>query len=133
MEQKVVTVLGLVLGPGGEPSPLLRERCRLAASLAEENQDLLVITSGADPANVGVTEAEVMRDILIAQGIKEDRVILEREATSTVANAYFVLMKIKDILGYNKIQLVLVTSDYHMPRAAWIFQSVAKTMGIELT
>ena len=135
MEKKIVAVLGLALGPQGVPSPLLKERCIQAAQVAFENEDSLVIPSGADPAMVGRTEADAMRELLIKEGVAEDIIVLEDKAHDTVENAYFILLKVKEIYGSNviaKVELFLVTSDYHMPRSVWIFQSVAKTMGLEL-
>ena len=87
----VVAVLGLVLGPGGVPSPALRARCERAAQVASE-RDATVIPTGGDAARVGVTEARVMADILVGDmGVREERLLLEEEARSTVENAINIL------------------------------------------
>ena len=44
----VVAVLGLELGPGGVPSPILRARCERAARLASERDDATLILTGGD-------------------------------------------------------------------------------------
>ena len=87
----VVAVLGLVLGPGGVPSPALRARCERAAQVAKE-RDATVIPTGGDAAGAGVTEARAMADVLGGEmGVREERLLLEEEARNTVENAINVL------------------------------------------
>ena len=126
----VVTVLGLALQPGGLPSPQLRDRCTYAAKVAKE-EDAIIIPTGADPVGVGVTEAKVMAGLLTEAGMEESKVLLEEEALNTTGNAYHVLRMIEEERvrrGEEVVRLVVVTSRYHMPRAAWLFRVMADVL-----
>merc|ERR1712013_335575 len=131
-EVSVITVLGHGLGQHGEPSALLRERCRVGAGLAQEVQDAVVIPTGGDPQQVGVTEAAAMLYILQEHGVTRDRVELEEQAWDTASNAIFVLDMARKKADKGVVRLHLVTSAYHMPRSAWTFLAVGKAMGCRL-
>ena len=131
-EISVITVLGQGLVPGGVPSDLLKERCRMAAKLAVEMPQAVVIPTGGDPAEVGVTEAAAMMDILSEHGVPRNRILLEEQAYSTASNALYVLGMARDLSGSGRLRLLLVTSGYHMPRSAWNFKIVAQKLGIDL-
>jgi uncharacterized SAM-binding protein YcdF (DUF218 family) len=69
-----------------------------------------VIVSGGGPFHVGAA----MRDFLVAEGIPQDRIMVEDRSTSTHENA----VDVKELLaGSGPAHLVLLTSDYHMFRA----------------
>ena len=126
----VVTVLGLALQPGGLPSRQLNDRCTYAAKVAKE-QDATIIPTGADPARVGVTEAKVMAGLLKEEGVEADKIFLEEEALNTTGNAFHVLRMVEEERvkrGEEVVRLVVVTSRYHMPRAAWLFRVIADVL-----
>jgi len=126
----VVTVLGLALQPGGLPSRQLKDRCTYAAKVAKE-EDATIIPTGADPARVGVTEANVMASLLKEAGVKEGKLFLEEEALNTTGNAFHVLRMVEEERvkrGEEVVRLVVVTSRYHMPRAAWLFRVIADVL-----
>ena len=62
--------------------------------------------------------ADIMRDFLVANGVPADRVVVEDRSTTTRENATFT----KDLLMGTGGRLVLLTSDYHMWRAARVFR-----------
>ena len=126
----IVTVLGLALQPGGLPSPQLKDRCTYAAKVAKE-EDAIIIPTGADPVRVGVTEAEVMAGLLKEEGVEADKIFLEEEALNTTGNAFHVINMVEaDRVkrGEEVVRLVVVTSRYHMPRAAWLFRVMADVL-----
>ena len=51
----------------------------------------MVIPSGGDPAMTGVTEAEVMRRLLVQMGIHADKIEMETRSETTIQNAVNVL------------------------------------------
>ena len=126
----MVTVLGLALQPGGLPSPQLKDRCTYAAKVAKE-EDAVIIPTGADPAKVGVTEAKVMAGLLKEAGVDASKISLEEEALNTTGNAFYVLSMVEEERvkrGEEVVRLVVVTSRYHMPRAAWLFRVMADVL-----
>ena len=129
----VITCLGLALRPDGSPSANLKKRCVLAAQMAKELPTALVIPTGGDPARAGITEAGVMANVLVEMGVARERLLLEEEALDTTDNAYNVLRIVENIMKDKKrVMLMLVTSQYHMPRAAWLFRVVATALGLQV-
>ena len=131
-----ICCLGLALNPDGSPPDELQARCTQTADLAKQNPEALILLSGGDWKNLGVTEAEVMAQILINQGINSDRIILEEKSANTIENAYY-LMRLVAELGVNENQtapskVFLVTSRYHIPRAAWLFRFMAQALEVSL-
>merc|ERR1712110_42095 len=128
----VVAVLGLKLQPGGLPSQELRDRCALGAKIAREENAMKVIPTGGDPEKRGVTEAEAMGKYLLELGVEEEKLLLETEADDTTTNAYNVLKLIQNevLVHQEKVQLIIVTSDYHMPRSTWNFRVVTAAMNL---
>lgn len=109
---------GIVLGAAlwnDVPSPALKERLELAVTLYNEGAvDKLILSGGLDHNKATKTEAEGMRDYLIAKGISADKLLLENESTSTYENLLFS----KKIADQQKLtQLVVITHDYHAARS----------------
>jgi hypothetical protein len=69
-----------------------------------------------------VTEAAAMADYALAQGLPQKAVFLEDQSRDTIGNAYFVRTRWLDPNGWKSIRVV--TTDYHVPRAAWIFRRI---------
>lgn len=108
---KSIIVLGLAL-ENGKPTDDLLFRLDTAVKYLEENPKSIAILTGGNPDESGRTEAAVMHDILIERGIAEDRMILEDQADSTIANFQNTAMLIDPA-----DPVVLVSSNYHMDRA----------------
>ena len=67
-KQIIVTVMGKALEHGGKASEELIDRCSVAAKVMRERQGQLIIPTGGDPKNIGVTEAQKMTALLIEMG-----------------------------------------------------------------
>ena len=107
-----VLVLGLAL-ENGEPTSDLLSRLDTARQYLEENPEASLILTGGNAAGSGRTEAEVMWDLLAGQGIPEESMILEDRAETTKEN----FRNAARIIDADE-PVVLITSDYHMDRAA---------------
>ena len=87
----VIVCLGLGLKPDGSMPEMLKERCKVAANLGKE-RSLLIINSGGDPKNKGMTEAKVMTDYMVSHlGVDKNTVVKEEKSTSTCTNAIHTL------------------------------------------
>ena len=133
-EQRIVTVMGKVLEPGGVASEELVDRCRTAARVMGEVEGALVIPTGGDPAMVGISEAEVMRGLMMEMGIQPEKIVAETEAQTTLQNAVYVLKMIKEKLEaeQTKTRLKIVTSASHLPYTAWLFRQVAAALKMDI-
>ncbi|MFD2673016.1 YdcF family protein [Marinicrinis sediminis] len=120
--------VGIVLGAalrGEEPSPGLRERLDHALDLYEEGRfTAFIVSGGYDVPTSSLTEAEGMKRYLVAQGVPDEAVILENEATSTYEN----LRYSQDLMNEHGYETaVIITHSYHGARA----QDMAAFLGIE--
>ncbi|HET9425672.1 MAG TPA: YdcF family protein [Gemmatimonadaceae bacterium] len=69
-----------------------------------------------------VTEAEAMAAYARAHGLPPVATFIEDQSRDTIGNAYFVRRRWLEPNGWKSIRVV--TTDYHIPRAAWIFRKV---------
>ncbi len=121
----------VVLGGGLIPNKLDRRGamptpetvCRTLAAFAQYQQRPrpIVVSGGPGPfAALGVSEASVMRDLLLALGVDPAHVVLEDSSRSTYENA----RQCRRILEKRGIRHVLITTHAsHMPRALACFEA----------
>jgi uncharacterized SAM-binding protein YcdF (DUF218 family)/glycosyltransferase involved in cell wall biosynthesis len=75
-------------------------------------------------------EAEVMRDLAIANGVRPEAIILEKQATNTLGN----VMGARQILSANGWRrILLVSSPYHMRRAMLTWHRMAPEIDVRPT
>ncbi len=116
-----IMVMGYSLTKVGKPRPELIGRLEVALACAEKYpKAYIVCTGGATSYVPGVTEAGVMKDWLVEQGIEESRILTETEAMSTTQN----VQKVYKLLLENYPQvkhMAVVTSDYHITRSCMMW------------
>lgn len=112
-EYDAIVILGAQVLPNGEPNLQLELRLETALA-AYETKSALVVTCGAQGADEPRPEADVMRDWLIARGVPEDQVLSENTSFNTLENIQNAL---KLLEGRDIDEILVVTSDYHVPRA----------------
>lgn len=126
-----IVILGAAVWPDG-PSPTLLRRTRHAAALWHENQNSIVIPCGGLGKH-GPTEAQVMLDILVAEGVSPSMIEQEDQSSTTYEN----LRNAAAILNTRNIQdITIVTNGYHGPRAklvAWTLGLHAKISAPDIT
>ena len=108
----VIIVLGHRLLPGDLPSEDLKRRIDKAVELWKQTGAPLIMPCGGLTMDRHRTEAEVMREMLVARGVPAEIIQLEDQSRITLenmANAY-------DLLGPEK-RVAVVSSDYHMDMA----------------
>lgn len=107
---------------GVRPSKMLLRRLETACKVLKEHPDDPCIVTGGQGRGEDCTEAQAMRDWLVAQKIDPSRIYLEDRSTNTWENLSFA----KDILKENHLpEQVLVVSDrYHLFRCSRILQKL---------
>lgn len=116
---KHAIVLGLAL-ENGKPTDDLIARLDTAEAYLQRTPDTTLILTGGNADASGKTEAAVMHDILTGRGVAEEKLYLEDQAHSTKEN----FKNTARMIDPNE-PVVLITSNYHMDRAA----STAKSAG----
>ena len=104
---------------GGETS----QRTAEAVKLYKANWAPLLIFSGA-ARDQGVSNAEAMKNIAIADGVPAEDILVEEKAQDTFENAQFVRALISD---HQIHSIILVTSPYHQRRAYLTFRHILGT------
>lgn len=123
-EKDYLLILGHAL-ENDAASPVLQERCKKAAVYLKENESTLAIACGGITGKTQTkSEAEVIKELLIAEGISEERIILEDKSKTTAENFYNA-KKLMDEAG--EVRVALLSSDYHLLRA----RILAKICGID--
>ena len=119
---------GNVIG-ADTPSPQLFERMKAAAVYLNENENVIAIPcGGCFRDGQKKSEARIIADYLISQGVDECRIVLEDKSTTTYENFEFGTEIIKTHSGkeLSEISIAFLSSDYHIHRASVI----AKQSGI---
>ena len=121
-----IAVMGYYLKSDGGMRDELYERLRVTLASAEKYPNAYILCTGGGTAseNKKVTEASQMAKWLIRQGISEDRIIVEKQARSTIDNAqYGCELLYRD---YPQVKsLAVITSDYHIFRSCLYFNTQA--------
>lgn len=121
-----LAVLGFKLTPEGEMSDELLSRCVAALNAARQYPEAYLLVTGGGTAYLHpeMTEAGVMRDWFLQQGIAAERLILEDRSTTTEENARYSLQILTR--DYPRIKnLVIISSDYHLPLGCLLFTEAA--------
>jgi uncharacterized SAM-binding protein YcdF (DUF218 family) len=118
-----LVVLGAAVWPGGQPSPVLRDRLLRAAELYHQGVAGKIICSGGIGKHPP-SEAEVGKQFLMKAGVAEKDIIMEEASVSTAEQARRI-KEICDRQGFNSI--ALVTSFFHEKRAIQLFTNAGFT------
>jgi uncharacterized SAM-binding protein YcdF (DUF218 family) len=119
----------LVLGGGSVYDVSISPQDRLVPnSLARLNEGIrlyyvlnrpMMVFSGYS-SKKGVTQAAITRDAAISLGIPKDKISILEQPSTTEEEA----LAYKKYFGKKHPDLILVTSDIHMPRAMYLFRKV---------
>jgi uncharacterized SAM-binding protein YcdF (DUF218 family) len=113
----------IVLGyrcDGGRIHPLLQERLDAAYDLFTTKDYRYIILSGGAVASK-LTEAEIMRDVLIRRGVPQDRLLLENVSRNTVHNVVNCGILMKE---HGLHSCLLVSNSFHIRRMKYILKSL---------
>lgn len=120
-----IVVLGGGVNDDGTLPLVAQARVRRAVGLYHAGIAPRLILSGRcglTASRPPVTEARAMADHARELGVDEGALLLEEESKDTLGNAYFTRLRHLEPNGWRSIRVV--TSDYHLSRAAWVFQKI---------
>jgi uncharacterized SAM-binding protein YcdF (DUF218 family) len=121
----IIVLSGGVLDDGTLP-PNAQARVRRACELFNEGAAPFVVMTGkwgySLERPMPVTEAAAMVTFAATLGVPTKAIVREEESTDTLGNAYF--CKVRVVAPRKWHRLLVVTSDYHTPRSAYLFGKV---------
>lgn len=119
-----IVVLGFALNDDGTMKEELIGRLQVGLNTANKYPNAYVVVTGGGTAanNPNVTEGELMGQWLLDNGLDPARLIVENRAPDTVGNAENTYKILNEQYPQVK-KLVMVTSDYHVPRGCILFYS----------
>ena len=109
-DRKVAIVFGAGVLPSGEATPYLKRRLDTAAELYKNGQVEKLLLSGDNSAS-HYNEPVAMRRYIEKKGVKREAIVLDYAGFNTYDSCY----RAQAIFGLS--QAILVTHDYHLPRA----------------
>lgn len=115
-------VLGARVERGG-PSPALRRRLNAVMAVLDDHPDAVIIASGGQGADEPTSEAQCIRDELVARGVDASRILMEDKSTTTAENLAFSAA----LIGDKRARVGIVTNNYHVWRAV----RTARRAGLE--
>lgn len=116
-EYQYVIVLGAGVN-GTVPSMSLSERLSAAYAYLTAHPKAICVVSGGQGNGEDISEAQCMFEYLTAKGIPPERIWMENQAVNTRENIRFSLDLIENRTGVRPTQLGLISSEYHLYRAA---------------
>ena len=125
--EDAIIVLGCAVR-GTNPTQPLVARLDAALKYHEKNPDAYIIVSGGQGFDEDISEAECMKDYLIAHGVDNDRILTEDKATSTAENIRY-SREIMQEKGIPETDIALITNEFHVFRA----RQLAKLNGLSVT
>ena len=111
-DTQAIVVLGAQVKPDGELSVQLQWRLDKALELYRAYPQPIVVC-GAQGDNEPVSEAAAMREYLAANGVPDGDLLPEDSSFNTRQN----LLNAKKLLPEGVRRVLIVTSNYHLPRA----------------
>ncbi|CAI3937965.1 DUF218 family (ElyC) (PDB:3CA8) (PUBMED:24391520) [Commensalibacter communis] len=120
MNAQPILVFGAALNADGTPKRALMMRIYAAIAYGKLCVSPLYIVTGGNPQKE-ITEAEVMKQLLIENGVLEEQIICETQATKTIQSVVLCSALLKK-LGFipKQTRLVVVSNAYHLPRCCWL-------------
>ncbi|OKL50139.1 SanA/YdcF family protein [Boudabousia marimammalium] len=116
-DAQAIMVLGAAVYPGPRPSPMLQQRLDTAIAVWKMNPELPIIMSGDANGGSG-NETEVMARYAVSAGVPKARIFIDGKGVST----YYSLARA--VNTFKATNLIVVTQDYHLPRALYLAQSL---------
>jgi len=122
MKKVAIVVLGAPNDADGKLSAIALERCQQALIEYSQHPDACILPTGGWGEHFNTTDrphGHYLRQYLTAHGVPERRILECAESANTIQDAALA-KPIVERHGIN--ELIVVTSDFHVPRAQFLFQ-----------
>jgi uncharacterized SAM-binding protein YcdF (DUF218 family) len=118
----MIVVLGSPNSEDGELYSVAKERCELALAEYAKRSDWKLLLTGGYGAHFNTTDqphAAYLKRYLVKRGVPGQAIVEFAESTNTLQDASY---SKPIVLKYRVPEIVVVTSDYHVDRARYVFE-----------
>ena len=126
MQKDAIIVLSANLNEDGSLPLILKERVLKGIELFNKGFSDKIVFSGKKGFETSCilfeSEAKAMKAFALMQGVREENILLEENARTTLENAFFVKTKLLEPNNWKNI--AIVTSDYHLARTMLAFKKI---------
>lgn len=128
----LIVILGSPNSDQGELYSIAKERCELALAEYAKRTHWKILVTGGYGAHFNTTDrphAEYLKHYLVNRGVPGQEIVEYAISTNTLEDAS---MSKAIILKYQVQEIMVVTSDYHIDRARYIFEREFSNTGIRI-
>lgn len=126
MTSDAIVILAGGVGADGSLPAWVRSRIERGVTLWRNGLAPRIIMSGrwgfGERKPPPITEAQAMKRLAIRLGVPAKWIITEELSQDTIGNAYFT--KTTVLIPHGWTRLAVVTSDYHLARARYVFEKI---------
>ena len=111
----VAVVLGNRINDDGSMSDLMLRRLKMTIKVYKSfSPAKIILSGGVANRKVDISEAQMMKDYLVANGVPQELLLLEENSLTTKQNAEFSVPMVAET---GATELLLLTSTEHMNRS----------------
>jgi uncharacterized SAM-binding protein YcdF (DUF218 family) len=128
----MIVILGSPNSEAGQLYSVAKERCELALAECAKRSDWKLLLTGGYGAHFNTTDqphAAYLKHYLVKRGIPSQEIVEFAESTNTLQDASF---SKPIVLKYGVSEIVVVTSDYHIDRARYVFEREFADTGVRI-
>ena len=118
----VVVILGVKPDSYGNATKQMINRALTGVRFLKKYPGSLCVVSGGKTSGFNISEALLLQDILLANGINKKKIILEEQSSNTIENVLFSIKKLKQKFGDMRFSVIVCTEKYHSFRAKLLFK-----------
>ncbi|MDP1622303.1 MAG: YdcF family protein [Bacteroidales bacterium] len=114
-----IIVMGAAVNSDGAPSGAMKRRIESAIIISRKLPGARFIVTGGIGKNGKSSEADAMKDLLLASGVFHEDIIVEDQSTDTLSSVFFCSAILKASIDHGHV--VVCSDAYHIPRCRWLF------------
>ena len=118
----MIIVLGSPNSEAGELYSIAKERCELALAEYAKRSDWKILLTGGYGAHFNTSDqphAAYLKHYLVKRGVPGPAIVEFAESANTLQDAS---LSKPIVLKYGVTEIVVITSDYHVDRARYVFE-----------
>lgn len=110
----ISVTLGNRLNDDGSITDIMRKRLDLTKEFNKQyHPDVIICSGGLANPKAGYTEAQVMKRILVEEGLDKDKILEENDSMTTKENAIYSLKLIRSLANTEPITICVISSSEH--------------------